>query len=57
MPVAGEAFDGEGSAVGGLVLFLENGRLGSLEIFDLTDGPLPMPTPARVTWSIGDTDD
>ncbi|GAA1635700.1 hypothetical protein J3R03_000405 [Actinoplanes couchii] len=50
VPVSGEVSGIDGTAGGGLILLLEDGRLGALEIYSYEDEPLPMPEPAQVTW-------
>lgn len=50
VPVEGVMKDADGNAVGGLILFVENGTLSSLEIFDYGTGPLPLPLVEQVTW-------
>ncbi|WP_454084834.1 hypothetical protein [Georgenia sp. Marseille-Q6866] len=49
-PVEGEVHDDDGAPVAGLLLFAEEGRLSSLEIFSYADDGLPLPSPDRVTW-------
>lgn len=49
-PVGGEVTDEDGRPVAGLVLFVENGLLSSLEIFSYEDDGLPLPPLDRVTW-------
>ncbi|PYF99329.1 hypothetical protein SAMN05216184_10739 [Georgenia satyanarayanai] len=49
-PVEGEVHDDDGTPVAGLLLFVEEGRLSSLEIFSYGDDGLPLPAPDRVTW-------
>ncbi len=50
-PVAsgGAVRDEAGAEVGGLLLFLEDGRLASLEVYSY-DEPLPLPSAERVRW-------
>lgn len=52
VPVEGEVHDGDGEVVGGLLLFLEAGRLGGLEVFTYGDEPLPLPEHQRVSWEL-----
>ncbi len=40
----------KGESIGGLLLFVDDGRLSSLEVHSLVDDPLPMPLPERVRW-------
>lgn len=49
-PLEGEVRDDDGTPVAGLLLFAEEGRLSSLEIFSYADDGLPLPSPDRVTW-------
>jgi hypothetical protein len=42
-----------GEVAGGLLLFLHNGLLQSLEIYSYGD-PLPVPVPGRVRWEIAE---
>lgn len=50
VPVEGVLKDADGNAVGGLMLFVEDGMLGSLEIYSYGSGPLPLPLVEQVTW-------
>lgn len=54
-PREGTVLDETGEVVGGLLLFLRNGFLQSLEVFSY-GAPLPMPAPDRVGWEIADDD-
>ncbi len=45
----GRVVDGSGDDIGGLLLFLLEGRLASLEIYSHFD-PLPLPEPDQVIW-------
>lgn len=47
--VEGRVLDEQGQDIGGLLLFLRNGRLSSLEVYS-HDEPLPMPELCRVIW-------
>ena len=49
-PVEGEVRDDDGTPVAGLILFAEEGRLSSLEIFSYEDDGRPLPPLDRVTW-------
>ena len=51
-PVEGSIRSADGRPVGGVLLFVEDGRLARLDITSHGD-PLPVPDPAGVTW--GDT--
>jgi hypothetical protein len=42
LPAEGRVFDDEGKEIGGLLLFLEEGQLPSLEVYSF-DQPLPLP--------------
>jgi hypothetical protein len=48
-PVEGLVYDADGDVVGGLILFLQDGTLQSLEIYSY-DQPLPLPPIDQVTW-------
>ena len=52
VPVEGTVRDITGAVVAGLILFLEDGRLGYLEIYPLGGGDPPptLPPPEQVTW-------
>jgi hypothetical protein len=52
-PREGIVLGATGEVAGGLLLFLRNGRLQSLEVYSYGD-PLPMPTPDRVRWEIAE---
>ena len=47
VPAEGTVLDADGAAVGGLLLFVTDGLLASLEDYDQ---PLPLPTIDRVRW-------
>jgi hypothetical protein len=47
--VIGHVVDGDGNPVGGLMLWLEDGFLASLEVYSY-DEPLPLPAVNRVEW-------
>lgn len=49
VPVDGTVTDTVGVEVGGLILFLRDGMLQSLEVYSHSE-PLPMPGPDQVTW-------
>jgi hypothetical protein len=49
VPAEGEVFDSAGNGVGGLLLFLHDGFLASLEIYSNAE-PLPLPAPETVRW-------
>jgi len=51
-PREGIVRDVAGEPVGGLLLFLRNGVLRSLEIYSYDGDPLPMPSLDRVDWEI-----
>jgi hypothetical protein len=50
VPVEGTVVDADGEPIGGLLLFVDDGRLSGLEVYSLVDDPLPMPLPERVRW-------
>lgn len=50
VPFEGTVLDSSGAAVGGLLLFLADGLLASLEVYAY-DKPLPLPTIDAVRWS------
>ncbi len=45
----GVVLDADGAEVGGLLLFLTDGRLASLEVYSY-GAPLALPAPGRVNW-------
>jgi hypothetical protein len=49
VPVDAVVEGGKGDAVGGLILFVRDGLLQSLEVYSHAD-PLPLPTAEQVTW-------
>lgn len=49
-PIEGEVHDDDGTPVAGLLLFADEGRLSSLEIFSYADDGFPLPSLDRVTW-------
>lgn len=51
VPAEAQVLGTDGTEVGGLLLFLVDGRLSSLEVYSY-DQPLPLPTMDRVRWSI-----
>jgi len=52
-PVEGTVVDAAGEAIGGVVLFVEDGRLAGLEVHSL-DEPVRLPPPERVSWETTD---
>jgi hypothetical protein len=48
--VEGKVVGADGEQIGGLILFVTDGRLSSLEVYDFVDERLPMPSPDRVRW-------
>ena len=50
-PAEGTVWDEAGEAVGGLLLFVEGGRLSSLEVYSYLE-PLPLPALDRVTFNV-----
>lgn len=52
VPAEGSVVDASGEPVGGLLLFLDDGRLSSLEVHAYDD-PLPLPRLERVRWELG----
>ncbi|MFQ1003561.1 hypothetical protein [Modestobacter sp. SSW1-42] len=48
-PVEGTVTGPDGRPTGGVLLFVEDGRLARLDVTSYGD-PLPVPDPARVTW-------
>ncbi len=50
VPVEGTVVSADGEPIGGLLLFVEEGRLSGLEVYSLDDDPLPMPSLERVPW-------
>ncbi|WP_209313924.1 hypothetical protein [Blastococcus sp. TF02A-35] len=51
VPVEGTVVGPRDEPVGGLLLFVEHGRLAGLEVYPLDDEPLPLPRVDRVRWS------
>lgn len=49
VPCEGTVHDDQGDAIGGLLLFVREGRLSSLEIYSYGQ-PLPLPNLDRVVW-------
>jgi hypothetical protein len=49
VPIDATVCDPNGAEVGGLILFVRDGMMQSLEIYSHTD-PLPFPDPQDVTW-------
>ena len=47
--VEGRVLDAKGEDVGGLLLFVRDGLLSSLEVYSYYD-PLPLPEPGNVIW-------
>jgi hypothetical protein len=45
--VEGDVLDDRGEVIGGLLLFAQDGRLDNLEVYSVTDAPLPLPEPER----------
>jgi len=52
-PVEGTVVDAAGEPIGGVLLFVEHGRLAGLEVHAL-DEPVPLPRPQRVGWETWD---
>jgi hypothetical protein len=50
VPVVGTVVDADGDPIGGLLLFVDDGRLSGLEVYSFADDPLPMPLPEQVRW-------
>jgi hypothetical protein len=50
VPVEATVLDAGGEPVGGLLLFLGEGRLSALEVYAWDDVPLPLPPVDRVSW-------
>ena len=50
VPVEGTVVGAGGEPTGGLLLFVEEGRLAGLEVYSF-DGPLPLPRVEQVRWS------
>lgn len=49
-PVEGTVVDDEGERIGGLILFLRDGRLHDLEVTSFETQPLPLPEASHVRW-------
>jgi hypothetical protein len=45
--VEGDVLDERGEVVGRLILFARDGRLHNLEVYSVTDAPLPLPRPEQ----------
>ena len=52
-PVEGTVVDAAGEPIGGVLLFVQSGRLSGLEVHSL-DEPRSVPPPERVSWEIAD---
>jgi hypothetical protein len=52
-PVEGTVVDADGEPIGGVLLFVEHGRLAGLQVHSL-DEPSPLPRPERVSWETWD---
>ncbi len=52
IPAEAAVLDDTGDEVGGLILFLDAGRLSYMEIYSYAD-PLPLPPVERVRWTAG----
>lgn len=50
LPLQGTVKDESGELVGGLLLFVEEGLLASLEVYSFGPEPLPLPPVERVEW-------
>ena len=49
-PLEASVLDGSGRVAGGLLLFVQGGRLSCLEVHSLGDDPAPMPSADRVQY-------
>ncbi len=49
-PIEGDVLDDQGQVVGGLILFVREGRMHDLEVYSFDDEPLPLPDLAHVRW-------
>lgn len=49
LPIEGELLGADGEPIGGLLLFLDDGRLAGLEVHSFDD-PLPLPLADQVRW-------
>ena len=49
LPVEGEVVGPGGEPIGGLLVFLDDGRLAGLEVYSFGD-PLPLPPADQVRW-------
>ena len=49
LPVEGEVLGAGGEPIGGLLVFLDDGRLAGLEVYSYGD-PLPLPLVDQVRW-------
>jgi hypothetical protein len=56
VPVEGAVVDASGTPIGGILLFVEHGRLAGLEVYSY-DEPLPLPVADRVRWESRETPD
>jgi hypothetical protein len=52
VPAEGRVRDGEGNEIGGLLVFVRDGLLDSLEVYSYDEPPLPLPDPGRVDWQV-----
>lgn len=51
-PVDGHILDQDGEATSGLILWLADGLLASIEVYGFDDRGSQLPTPGEVTWSV-----
>ena len=54
VPVEGLVTDQAGQQIGGVMLWLDDGRLASIEVHSW-EGPMPMPPVSRVRWDAGES--
>jgi hypothetical protein len=49
-PIEGEILDDGGNVIGGLLLFVRDGRLDDIDVYSYNSDPLPLPDVERLRW-------
>jgi hypothetical protein len=52
LPIVGSIVNDDRDFIGGLMLYVRDGRLYDLEVFSYTSEPQPTPDPAQVRWEV-----